>query len=204
MERKRRADDRLAQAGKAGAGGALLSFAFVPGASTIVEVVKAAQGAVGRGDVAGDVSAFAEAFQRDRIVHHQSQLKYIDQFQDEFSKLVKRHFAKQRLVIFVDDLDRCMPEKAIEVLEAIKLFLDVEGCALFSESISNNATSARYKDITANGQSSKFSTHYIEKLIQLPFHLPPIEAREIGSYLTLLNVDCRTRIAPRFLPRHSR
>ena len=126
--KERRADDRLAQAGKAGAGGALLSFAFVPGASTIVEAVKAAQGAVGRGDVAGDVSAFAEAFQRDRIVHHQSQLKYIDQFQDEFSKLVKRHFAKQRLVIFVDDLDRCMPEKAIEVLEAIKLFLDVEGC----------------------------------------------------------------------------
>ncbi|HZN07855.1 MAG TPA: P-loop NTPase fold protein [Pyrinomonadaceae bacterium] len=178
---------------KAGAGGALkLSFAFVPGASTIVEAVKAAQGAVGRGDVAGDVSAFAEAFQRDRIVHHQSQLKYIDQFQDEFSKLVKRHFAKQRLVIFVDDLDRCMPEKAIEVLEAIKLFLDVEGCVFvlgIDQEVITRGLEARYKEITANGQSSKFSTHYIEKLIQLPFHLPPIEAREIGSYLTLLNVD---------------
>ena len=35
---------------------------------------------------------------------------------------------ENRLVVFIDDLDRCMPEKAIEVLEAIKLFLDVQGC----------------------------------------------------------------------------
>ena len=32
-----------------------------------------------------------------------------------------------RLIVFVDDLDRCLPEKAIEVLEAIKLFLEVPG-----------------------------------------------------------------------------
>lgn len=178
---------------KAGAGGALkLSFAFVPGASTLAEAVKAAQGAIGKGDVAGDVSAFAEAFQRDRIVHHQSQLKYIDQFQNEFSRLVRQHFAKQRLVIFVDDLDRCLPEKAIEVLEAIKLFLDVEGCVFIlgiDQEVITRGLEARYKDIVVNGHSSKFSTHYIEKLIQLPFHLPPIEAREIGSYLSSLNVD---------------
>ena len=29
--------------------------------------------------------------------------------------------------VFVDDLDRCLPEKAIEVLEAIKLFLEAPG-----------------------------------------------------------------------------
>ena len=32
------------------------------------------------------------------------------------------------LVFLVDDLDRCLPEKAVEMLESIKLFLDVEGC----------------------------------------------------------------------------
>ncbi len=178
---------------KASAGGALkLSFAFVPGASVLTEAVKAAQGAVGKGDVAGDVSAFAEAFQRDRIVHHQSQLKYIDQFQTEFSKLVKRHFAKQRLVIFVDDLDRCLPEKAIEVLEAIKLFLDVEGCVFvlgIDQEVITRGLEARYRESLVNGESAKFSTHYIEKLIQLPFHLPPIEARKIGEYLDFLKVD---------------
>ena len=32
-----------------------------------------------------------------------------------------------RLVIFVDDLDRCTPEKALELLESIKTFFDIEG-----------------------------------------------------------------------------
>jgi hypothetical protein len=32
-----------------------------------------------------------------------------------------------RIVIFIDDLDRCSPEKALEVLESIKSFFDLEG-----------------------------------------------------------------------------
>jgi predicted KAP-like P-loop ATPase len=32
-----------------------------------------------------------------------------------------------RIVVFIDDLDRCSPEKALEVLESIKSFFDIEG-----------------------------------------------------------------------------
>lgn len=32
-----------------------------------------------------------------------------------------------RIAVFIDDLDRCLPEKAIELLEAMKLFLDLTG-----------------------------------------------------------------------------
>jgi predicted KAP-like P-loop ATPase len=32
-----------------------------------------------------------------------------------------------RIAVFIDDLDRCLPEKAIQLLEAVKLFLDLEG-----------------------------------------------------------------------------
>lgn len=35
--------------------------------------------------------------------------------------------AKRRIVVFVDDLDRCLPESALEVLESMKLFFDLEG-----------------------------------------------------------------------------
>jgi len=177
---------------KAGAGGALkLSFAFVPGLSTLVKAVEAAQQGIGGGKLAEDVSDVAKAFQRDLIVHHQSQLRHIEQFQDQFAKLVKKHFAGQRLVIFVDDLDRCLPEKAIEVLEAIKLFLDVKGCVFvlgIDYEVITRGLEAKYKEIASDGQSPEFSRHYIEKLIQLPFNLPPIEGNAMRSYINSLKV----------------
>ena len=47
-----------------------------------------------------------------------------------FGQLIKEHVTKQgrRLFVFVDDLDRCLPEAAVGALEAIKLFLDIEDC----------------------------------------------------------------------------
>ena len=39
----------------------------------------------------------------------------------------KKDGPNSRIVVFIDDLDRCMPEKAVEVLESIKTFFDIEG-----------------------------------------------------------------------------
>ena len=49
---------------------------------------------------------------------------------------------KGALVIFVDDLDRCLPEKTVQVLEAIKLFLDKHGCVFVLGADSNVVRSA--------------------------------------------------------------
>ena len=35
--------------------------------------------------------------------------------------------SSRRIIVFVDDLDRCLPQGALEVLEAMKLFFDLEG-----------------------------------------------------------------------------
>jgi len=34
-----------------------------------------------------------------------------------------------RMVIFIDDLDRCLPEVALQVLEALKLYFNIDGVA---------------------------------------------------------------------------
>jgi tetratricopeptide (TPR) repeat protein len=179
---------------KAGAGGAVkLSFSFVPGLSAFAEAVKAAQGKIGEGTIAEDVSTVASAFQRDIVTHHQNQLHNIEQFQRGFSSLVKNYFKDQRLVIFVDDLDRCLPEKAIEVLEAIKLFLDVKGCVFIlglDQEVITRGLQVKYKEVAFLDQNDQltFSRHYVEKLIQLPFYLPPIESREVRTYIDSLKV----------------
>ena len=42
--------------------------------------------------------------------------------------MVKSYTNEGKLVIFVDDLDRCLPENAITVLESLKLFIGHAHC----------------------------------------------------------------------------
>jgi formylglycine-generating enzyme required for sulfatase activity len=172
------------QALTAGAG---LAFNLILSGATLGlagEVVDEARKTLGKGEPVRKMAKLAQAFKREEIVHTQAQLRSLEQFQENFAALVKLllHRAGRRLVVFVDDLDRCTPEKAIQVLEAIKLFLDVPGCifvlGLDDEAI-ETAVRARYKgEVKAR--------EYLEKIIQLPFLLPPIEDEAMLAYVESL------------------
>ena len=82
------------------------------------------------------------------------------------------------LVFLVDDLDRCLPDKAVEVLEAIKLFLEVEGCAFvlaLDEEVIERGIAHRYRDYALQvreGLTPITGAEYLEKLVHLPVRLP--------------------------------
>lgn len=82
------------------------------------------------------------------------------------------------LVFLVDDLDRCLPDKAVEVLEAIKLFLEVPGCAFvlaLDEEVVERGIAHRYRDYALQGQAQLTpitGAEYLEKLVHLPIRLP--------------------------------
>ncbi len=78
------------------------------------------------------------------------------------------------LVIFVDDLDRCLPEKTVQVLEAIKLFLDKHGCIFVlgaDLNVVRSAVESHYQNAKITGEGA---SDYLEKIIRLRFELPPI------------------------------
>ena len=60
---------------------------------------------------------------------------FFDQFSDLLKGIIVEQFGekstKGAFVIFIDDLDRCPPNRVLDVLEAIKLFLDIPGCVFF-------------------------------------------------------------------------
>jgi iron(II)-dependent oxidoreductase len=87
------------------------------------------------------------------------------------------------MAVFIDDLDRCLPAKTVQVLEAIKLFLDKPGCVFVlgaDKDVVCEAVTSHYKNAGVTGESA---SDYLEKIIQLRFELPPILGEEMGKYL---------------------
>ena len=166
---------------------------FVPGVGFLAEFVKVAQGEAAK----GALDALFDAVQRQKIAVHRDQVCFLDQFQCDFRALIAEHIIahKRRLVVFVDDLDRCLPEKAIEVLEAIKLFLDVEGCVFVigaDRGVIEQGIQVKYRELQRAMEVEGERTHqlpaisgadYLEKIVQLPFILPPVEAGQVATFI---------------------
>ncbi len=92
------------------------------------------------------------------------------------------------LVVFIDDLDRCLPEKAVQVLEAVKLFLDKPGCVFVlgaDADVVCAAVESYYKNAEVTGQNA---ADYLEKIVQLRFNLPPVVPATMQAYLKTQNV----------------
>lgn len=113
-------------------------------------------------------------------------------FRERFEKMLKESDI-DTLVVLIDDLDRCSPERIIDNLEAIKLFLNVDKTAFIigaDKRIVRNAIGLRYaialQREEIEGSDSDLATDYLEKLIQVPYHLPRLSPAEIESYMVLL------------------
>ena len=182
--------------GKLGAGvgqGAVqIGLSFIPGASMLLDLLKEFKGKLTE-DAAKKV---VEAIRRERSKIHVEQVQSLEQFQGRFQQLVADHVLakKSRLVVFVDDLDRCLPEKAVEVLEAIKLFVDSPGCVFLlglDEKVIGRWIEIKYREFglsadTAGNDKPRFvieGTRYLEKIIQLPFRIPPIERDDMSAFV---------------------
>jgi len=107
----------------------------------------------------------------------------LDDFRREFESLSEKCIEPcGRLVVFVDDLDRCLPDKAVAVLEAIKLFLDVPGFVFVlgvDRDVIEEGIRVRYADYKTELDGAR----YLEKIIQIPFNLPPIDAETVQTYV---------------------
>jgi hypothetical protein len=89
--------------------------------------------------------------------------------------------AKKRVVICVDDLDRVQPVIALEMLEAIKNFLDVEGC-VFILAVDFEVIQAGMKEKLGVDVQKTSGKSFFDKIIQLPFNMPK-DSYDLKAYL---------------------
>lgn len=78
---------------------------------------------------------------------------------------------QDRAIIFVDDLDRLQPDVAVELLEVMKLFMDVEGCVFVLAVDYDVVVQGVQKKYGENLSSSK-CRNFFDKMVQLPFRMP--------------------------------
>lgn len=116
------------------------------------------------------------------------QFKFINEFEETFRGLVTDYVGPNgRLVIFVDDLDRCLPETAVQVMEAIKLYLDSANVTFVigvEPEVVRAGIRFRYKENEALADKE-----YLEKIVQLPFYMRTLDR---SAALSLLQPYAKT------------
>ena len=108
--------------------------------------------------------------------------KQIDEFRKEYGEILQD--LGKKLVIVIDNLDRCLPANAIQTLEAIRLFLFLNRTAFIiaaDEEMIRHSVAEHYKDL-----SYRHQIDYLDKLIQIPIRVPKAGVLEIRAYLYML------------------
>ncbi|MCP9630760.1 KAP family NTPase [Rhodopseudomonas palustris] len=120
----------------------------------------------------------------------------IREFREAYKELIKKAGIR-RLVVLIDDLDRCLPQTAIETLEAIRLFVLWDKTAFIvgaDEGMIEVAVRDHFKNLPEldvalnNGREAgpNYTRSYLEKLLQVPFRIPALGETETGIYVALL------------------
>src|SRR5258708_3667748 len=108
--------------------------------------------------------------------------RHINAFEEDFTKVVKDFTNDGKLVVFIDDLDRCLPENAITVLESLKLFIGNAHC-IFVLGMDHSVVEAGIK-IRYGDKALITGRDYLDKIIQVPFFLPSASYDDLKDSLS--------------------
>lgn len=114
----------------------------------------------------------------------------VSDFREEFERLVAGLDGVRAVIVLIDDLDRCLDGTVVDVLEAIRLFLQVSSTAFViaaNREIVQAAIERRYPTLREGGTS--IGRDYLEKVIQIEITVPPLAQAEAETYLNLLFAD---------------
>ncbi|MEO3854248.1 P-loop NTPase fold protein [Acrocarpospora sp. B8E8] len=131
----------------------------------------------------GDVRKFTEAYDESNF-RARSERTRLDQ---HLSSLIGQALAasgKKRLIVFIDDLDRCEADHITSLLEALKIHFNRNNCVFFlavAEEPLIAAVRVKYGDQGVD--------NYLDKIVQFPFWMPRLSDSDFHSYVDKLLRD---------------
>ncbi len=162
---------------KPGKGTLSMALPFEPQPHTVVELLKVFDGK------AEALENALGSIRQEELEGHRRQFKLLQEFREKLAEIVHEQVWTRNglLLVFVDDLDRCRSEHTLQVLETIKLLLDLPGCACFIAA--DHERIERVVRERYGMQEEGVGESYLEKLVQLPFYLPPLEEAQMVEFV---------------------
>lgn len=149
--------------------GAFLGRSFVRALASIKLKGKDPTGILGEGEITfQSVEKILEDFQD---LNHPERA-YLNRFESMLSNwIIQSVGTDERLVVFIDDLDRCLPDVTLEVLEAIKLYLNIPQL-IFVVGLDRTVVESIVLDhYVKRGVDAEKGKDYLAKMFQVEVHL---------------------------------
>lgn len=132
-----------------------------------------------------DIQGFLDSFEK----QSESVAETMESFEKKFAELVEE-LGLDRIVVFIDDLDRCSSQKVIETFETIKLFLNIPECTFVIGADPDKIERAIVEVFLVRSEDSHkakpYARDYMEKIVTLPFRIPEQGFRHIACYTGML------------------
>lgn len=113
----------------------------------------------------------------------------IKKFRDDFKQLLEDSKV-ENVIVFIYELDRCSPDTILDLFEAMRLFLFVDGMSFIigaDERLIQYAIKTKYKEVPGNNLD--IGKEYLEKVIQYPVTIPQLNHAEVNQYLVCLLLE---------------
>ncbi len=113
--------------------------------------------------------------------------KFQEEFENAIITVIGGGKSNQgRLVIFIDDLDRCADTTVFALLESIKLFLSSKACVFV---FALDRVHVETAVAQAGHYNSAEAADYVDKLFQARLHLPQPEKEKLNAFVANLLKD---------------
>jgi hypothetical protein len=127
-----------------------------------------------------------------------------NQVRKEIEDLVKQLYRgrpRARIVVFIDDLDRCSNDHVMEILQATNLILGESECYVvfgIDAAMIHRAIEAHF-GTAERPLEPRFAEHYLAKIIQLPFNIPDASREQRADFVASLFSEAARRDASKAL-----
>lgn len=126
----------------------------------------------------------------------------LDEFHHDFRQLLNDEQLNylKRVVVLVDDLDRCPPDTVVDTLETMRLFLSVPKMSFIIAADEDRVADALRQRYPRPTQSDEIveepANLYLHKIVQTTLRLPALSRYDTEAYLLLLQLQRRMKNQP--------